>query len=67
MRAPFAPPRISDPRNVRALSQAADTMSPIESPLAAILVFADSMSKFEGPMGTGSCQIRSSVGTSGPT
>ena len=35
MRAPLAPPRMSEPRKVRALSQAVDTMSPMLRPLAA--------------------------------
>ena len=36
MRAPLAPPRLSEPRKVRALSQAVLTISPIDRPLAAI-------------------------------
>jgi hypothetical protein len=36
MRAPLAPPRLSEPRKVRALSQAVATMSLMDRPLAAI-------------------------------
>ena len=36
MRAPLAPPRLSEPRKVRALSHAVATISPTDSPAAAI-------------------------------
>ena len=67
MRAPLAPPRMSEPRKVRALSQAVATLSAIDRSLAAIFAFAAATSQPVGPFGTGSCQIRSSFGTSGPT
>ena len=37
MRDPFAPPRRSEPRNVRALSQAVETNSETDNPAASIL------------------------------
>ena len=37
MRAPFAPPRLSEPRKVRALSHAVATISLTDKPLAVIL------------------------------
>uniref|UniRef100_UPI00359C8F25 hypothetical protein n=1 Tax=Aeromonas salmonicida TaxID=645 RepID=UPI00359C8F25 len=39
IRAPLAPPRKSEPRKVRALSQAVLTISLMERPLAAMLAF----------------------------
>ena len=51
---------------MRALSQAVATSSETDKPDAAILVFTDSTSNFEFPGLTGSCQIKSSAGTSGP-
>ena len=67
MREPFAPPRLSDPRNVRALSQAVATSSATVKSVAAIFAFTSSTLYFEFPAGIGSCQIKSSAGTSGPT
>ena len=44
IRAPLAPPRMSEPRQVRALSQAVATRSAIDSPLDAILALTASTS-----------------------
>jgi hypothetical protein len=44
MRAPFAPPRMSEPRKVRALSHAVATMSLIERPLLAMRALTASTS-----------------------
>ena len=44
MRAPFAPPRLSEPRKVDAEAQAAPTSSEIDSPEARILALRPSMS-----------------------
>ncbi len=38
MRAPFAPPRLSPPRNVDADAQPRETNSPADNPNAAILL-----------------------------
>ena len=44
MRAPFAPPRLSEPRKVAAEAQAAPTSSEMESPEARILALRSAMS-----------------------
>ncbi len=44
MRAPFAPPRLSEPRNVDADAQAVDTSSETDSPDARILPLRAAMS-----------------------
>src|SRR6266481_4247013 len=44
MRAPFAPPRLSEPRNVDADAQAVDTNSETDSPDARILPLREAMS-----------------------
>jgi hypothetical protein len=70
MRAPFAPPRLSLPRNVDADAHAAEISCEVERPESRILPFRATMSS--GPTsswvtsGSGSCQISSSPGTSGP-
>ena len=69
MRAPLAPPRMSDPRNVLALSQAVATNSETPRPLFKMLAFNSVTSASVNEwlaLGTGSCQIRSSLGTSAP-
>ncbi|MCY1307229.1 hypothetical protein D9M70_571340 [compost metagenome] len=68
-RAPLAPPRLSPPRKVEAEAQATETRSPTESPEAAILALRSAISAALGlwlAAGSGSCQIMSSFGTSGP-
>ena len=67
-RAPLAPPRKSDLRKVLAEAHAVLMSWLTVRPLAAILSFTAWTSASEGmvPAGTGSCQIRSSAGTSGP-
>ncbi len=44
MRAPFAPPRLSEPRNVEADAHAVETSTGIDSPEARILVLSSAMS-----------------------
>ncbi len=44
MRAPFAPPRLSEPRNVDADAQAVETSSETDRPEARILLFSEAMS-----------------------
>ena len=44
MRAPFAPPRLSEPRNVDADAQAVETSSETDRPEARILPFSEAMS-----------------------
>ena len=68
MRAPLAPPRLSDPRKVLADAQAVSTISATVKPLALICAVnaATSASLSVTPAGIGSCQIRSSAGTSAP-
>ena len=70
MRAPFAPPRLSEPRNVDADAQAAKTSCDTERPEPRIFAFsaAISFSSMSGwsTAGIGSCQIKVSFGTSGP-
>ena len=70
MRAPFAPPRLSEPRNVAADAQAVFTSFEIDRPEARILAFRSVVSLASISLwlivGIGSCQISSSVGTSGP-
>ncbi len=41
MRAPFAPPRLSEPRNVDADAHAVDTRSAVESPEARIVALSE--------------------------
>ena len=68
--APLAPPRLSEPRKVEAEAQAVETNSETDRSVASIFAFksATSASLINGceTAGTGSCQINSSVGTSGP-
>ena len=68
MRAPFAPPRLSEPRKVDAEAQAVDTSSETDRPEARILFFSAAMSasptSLWSSFGIGSCQISSSFGTS---
>ena len=70
MRAPFAPPRRSDPRNVDADAHAVETSSEMDRPDARIVTFKPARSLSEGsePVGAviGSYQINSSDGTSEP-
>ncbi|MNQ41337.1 hypothetical protein D3C85_550110 [compost metagenome] len=70
MRAPLAPPRLSEPRNVDADAQAVDTSWDTDNPVANILAFKAAMSLSSISLcvtaGTGSCQISTSLGTSGP-
>ena len=70
MRAPLAPPRMSDARNVLAEAQAVLTSSAVERPHASNLALSavTSASDTGVPVaaGSGSCQIRSSAGTSEP-
>ena len=70
MRAPLAPPRLSEPRNVEAEAQAVETRSATESPAARIRAFRSAMSAAStsgwSTSGTGSCQISTSAGASGP-
>ena len=44
MRAPFAPPRLSEPRNVDADAQAVETSCETDRPDARILLFSEAMS-----------------------
>lgn len=44
MRAPFAPPRLSDPRNVEAEAQAVETSSETDRPVARIFAFSEAIS-----------------------
>ena len=57
---------MSDPLKVEALAQAVSTISWIVNPLSESCDFTDSTSYPVFPAGTGSCQINSSEGTSGP-
>ena len=66
IREPFAPPRLSEPRKVRALSHAVATRSETEIPVAASFAFTAATSYEVEPAAIGSCQIKSSLGTSGP-
>ena len=66
---PFAPPRLSDPLNVEADAHAAETVAETDSPEERIDDFKLAISlslKLAFPSGIGSCQMRSSSGTSGP-
>ncbi|MNI65327.1 hypothetical protein D3C73_1208280 [compost metagenome] len=69
-RAPLAPPRLSEPRKVEAEAHAVDTSSATLRPVAAIFCFSAAMSlaSINGCLasGTGSCQMNSSAGISGP-
>ena len=69
-RAPFAPPRRSEPRKVDADAHAVETSSETERPDARIAAFSAAMSPSSiggcATAGTGSCQISSSSGTSAP-
>ena len=66
IREPFAPPRLSEPRKVRALSHAVETSSATDRPVAAIFCLTAATSYEVEPAAIGSCQIKSSFGTSGP-
>ena len=44
MRAPFAPPRLSEPRNVEAEAHAVETSCEMDKPAAAILVLSEAIS-----------------------
>ena len=66
IRAPLAPPRLSEPLNVRALSHAVETKSATEILAAAIAALTSATLYDVEPLGIGSCQIKSSAGTSGP-
>ncbi len=70
MRAPLAPPRRSEPRKVAADDQAVWTSSETVSPEPRILASRSATSSAStsswSTAGIGSCQIRSSSGTSGP-
>ncbi|MGY4437812.1 hypothetical protein ACVW04_000594 [Bradyrhizobium sp. LM2.3] len=44
MRAPLAPPRLSEPRNVEADAQAVETSSGTDRPEARIFVFSEAIS-----------------------
>ena len=68
-RAPFAPPRLSVPRKVEAEAQAAETRSETERLVPMMADFNSTISEADKsafPAGIGSCQIRSSAGTSVP-
>src|SRR2546422_1681084 len=70
MRAPFAPPRLSEPRNVEADAQAVETNSDTDTPEERILAFnaVISSSPISGwfTAGIGSCHGSVSFGTSDP-
>src|SRR5258706_14169040 len=70
MRAPLAPPRLSDPRNVEAEAQAVETSCDTDNFEAKIAFLRAAMSLASISLcvtaGMGSCQINSSFGTSGP-
>jgi hypothetical protein len=70
MRAPLAPPRLSEPRKVDAEAQAVATSSETVRPVARIFAFKSAMSfaSISGwsTAGTGSCQTSTSCGTSAP-
>ncbi|MNC87053.1 hypothetical protein D3C83_27490 [compost metagenome] len=70
MRAPLAPPRLSEPRKVDADAQAVDTSCATESFEARIFFLSSAISFSPISLwltaGIGSCQISSSFGTSGP-
>ena len=70
MRAPLAPPRLSDPRNVEADAHAVDTSCGMVNPDASTVALsaATSCASISGwsTGGIGSCQRSSSFGTSGP-
>ena len=64
--APFAPPRLSEPLKVLALSHAVETISEIDKPVLAIFSLTAVTSYVFLPSSIGSCQIKFSFGTSGP-
>ena len=70
MRAPFAPPRLSLPRNVEADAHAVETSWDTVRPEARsrLLSAATSLASTGSPAaaGTGSCHSSTSCGTSGP-
>ena len=70
MRAPFAPPRLSEPRKVEAEAQAVETSCGTVRPEARIFAFSAAMSfspiGLWSSLGIGSCQMSGSFGTSGP-
>ena len=68
-RAPLAPPRLSEPRKVEAEAQAVETKCDIDRPVPMMVAFRSAISAASRsalPAGIGSCQIKSSAGTSGP-
>ena len=67
--APFAPPLLSEPLKVDADAHAVDTSWEIDNPDFKILFlrkFISLVFNLYFCFGTGSCQIKSSFGTSGP-
>ena len=70
MRAPLAPPRLSEPRNVEAEAQAVEANWDTDRPEPRIFAFKATMScsPISGwfTAGIGSCQISGSFGTSVP-
>ncbi len=70
MRAPLAPPRLSDPRKVEAEAQAVATNSETERPEAEDLLLQDldvrGVDQLVVGGRDGSCQVKVSSGTSGP-
>ncbi len=70
MRAPFAPPRLSELRKVAADAHAVATSLATDRPEPRIFALRPAMSSAPisswSTAGSGSCQIRSSSGTSGP-
>ena len=70
IRAPLAPPRLSLPRNVEADAHAVETSCDTVRPEARISRLSAAMSSLQTSScvtaGTGSCQISTSDGTSGP-
>ena len=70
MRAPFAPPRLSEPRKVDADAQAVLTNCAIDRPEANNFAFSAAMScaliSGWSSAGIGSCQINTSAGTNEP-
>ena len=70
IRAPLAPPRLSLPRNDEAAAHAVETSCETDRPEARICPLSASMSAPETSScvtaGSGSCQISTSDGTSGP-
>ena len=71
IRAPFAPPRLSDPRKVEAEAHAVATNSDTVKPEEIIFDFNAAISEASINLwvtaGIGSCHIKTSAGTSAPT